>query len=55
MSVCVSVKSHLSYGASVRPENAVTYTQWGVKVIKFVRICLKQLHSRVMPQNKPIC
>ena len=23
--VCVSVKSHLTYGASVRPENAVTY------------------------------
>ena len=25
-SVCVSVKSHLTYGASVRPENAVTYS-----------------------------
>ena len=24
--VCVSVKSHLTYGASVRPENAVTYS-----------------------------
>ena len=24
MSVCLSVKSHLTYGASVRPENAVT-------------------------------
>ena len=23
--VCLSVKSHLTYGASVRPENAVTY------------------------------
>ena len=23
--VCVSVKSHLTFGASVRPENAVTY------------------------------
>ena len=26
VSVCVSVKSHLTYGASVRPENAVTYS-----------------------------
>ena len=26
MSVCLSVKSHLTYGASVRPENAVTYS-----------------------------
>ena len=26
LSVCVSVKSHLTYGASVRPENAVTYS-----------------------------
>ena len=25
-SVCLSVKSHLTYGASVRPENAVTYS-----------------------------
>ena len=25
-SVCVSVKSHLTYGASVRPENAVTFS-----------------------------
>ena len=25
-SVCVSVKSHLTYGVSVRPENAVTYS-----------------------------
>ena len=24
--ICVSVKSHLTYGASVRPENAVTYS-----------------------------
>ena len=26
LSVCLSVKSHLSYGASVSPENAVTYS-----------------------------
>ena len=26
LSVCLSVKSHLAYGASVRPENAVTYS-----------------------------
>ena len=25
-SVCLSVKSHLTYGASVRPKNAVTYS-----------------------------
>ena len=25
-SVCLSVKSHLTYGVSVRPENAVTYS-----------------------------
>ena len=24
--VCVSVKSHLTYGASIRPGNAVTYS-----------------------------
>ena len=26
LSVCLSVKSHLVYGASVRPENAVKYS-----------------------------
>ena len=26
LSVCLSVKSHLTYGASVHPENAVTYS-----------------------------
>ena len=26
LSVCLSVKSHLTYGASVRTENAVTYS-----------------------------
>ena len=26
MSACLSVKSHFTYGASVRPENAVTYS-----------------------------
>ena len=26
LSVCLSVKSHLAYGASVRPENTVTYS-----------------------------
>ena len=26
LSVCVSVKSHLTYGVSVHPENAVTYS-----------------------------
>ena len=42
-------RPHLTYGASVRPENAVTYTQQATKVEKFVGICLKRLHSRVMP------
>ena len=27
VSVCLSVKSHLTYGASVRSENAVTYSE----------------------------
>ena len=26
LSVCLSVKSHLTYGASIRPENAVMYS-----------------------------
>ena len=26
VSVCVSVKSHITYGASVHPENTVTYS-----------------------------
>ena len=26
LSVCLSVKSHLTYGVSVRPENSVTYS-----------------------------
>ena len=35
--VCLSVKSHLIYGVSVRPENAATYyTQRETKVKKFV-------------------
>ena len=41
----------VAYGASVRPENAVTYTQRATKVDIFVGICLKQLRSRVMPPN----
>ena len=50
VSVCLSVKSHLTYGASVRPENVVMYSA-GKEGQKFVGICLKRLHSRVMPQN----
>ena len=46
--VCLSVKSHLTYGASVCPENAVTYSV-GNESNKFVGICLKQLRSRGMP------
>ena len=44
-SVCLFVKSHLTYGASVRPENAVTGQR------KFSGICLKRLRSRVMPRT----
>ena len=50
VSVCLSVKSHLTYGASVRSENAVTYSASN-EGQKFVGICLKQLLSRVMPRN----
>ena len=46
-SVCVSVKSHITSGASVRPENTVT-TQQGTKVKKFVGFSLKPLRSKVM-------
>ena len=50
LSVCLSVKSHLTYGASVRPENAVTYSA-GNAGQKIVGICLKRLRSRVMPRK----
>ena len=42
VSVCLSVKSHLTYGASVRPENAVTYYEGQ----KFVGFSLKPLRCR---------
>ena len=48
-SVCVS-KSHLPYGASVRPVNEVAYSA-GKEGQKFVGICLKLLRSRVMQRN----
>ena len=48
--VCVSIKSHLTYGASVCPENAVTYSA-GNEGKQIVGICLKRLCSRVMPRN----
>ena len=44
-SVCVSVKSHLTSGASVRPENAVTYSA-GNEGQKFVGFSLKPLRCR---------
>ena len=44
-SVCLSVKSHLTYGASVRPENAVTYSA-GNEGPKFVGFSLKPLRCR---------
>ena len=40
--VCLSVKSHLTYGASVRPENAVTYSA-GNEGQKIVGFSLKML------------
>ena len=45
--VCVSVKSHLTYGTFISPENAVTYSA-GNDGQKFVEICLKRLCSRVV-------
>ena len=44
-SVCVSVKSHLTYGASVSPENAVTYSA-GNEGQKNVGFSLKPLRCR---------
>ena len=48
--VCVSVKSHLISGASVRPENAVTYSA-ATKVKKFLAFSLKPMcfGGRVLP------
>ena len=43
--VCLSVKQHLTYGASVRPENAVTYSA-GNEGKKFVGFSLKPLRCR---------
>ena len=50
LSVCLSVKSHLTSEVSVLPENAVTYSA-GNEGKKFVGICLKRLRSRVVPRN----
>ena len=46
--VCLSVKSHLTSGASFRPENTVTYPagNGGQKI--FGGFSLKPLRSRVM-------
>ena len=43
--VCLSVKQHLTYEASVRPENAVTYSA-GNEGQKFVGFSLKPLRCR---------
>ena len=47
VSVCLSVKSHLTSGASVRPEKTVVYSagNGGKKIVGF---SLKLLRSRVM-------
>ena len=42
LSVCLSVKSHLTYGASVGPENAVTYSAGK----KYVGFFLKMLRCK---------
>ena len=47
MCVCLSVKSNLTSGASVRPENSVTYSV-GNGVKKIVGVSLKPLRSKVM-------
>ena len=47
LSVCLSVKSHRTYGASFRPENAVMYSA-GNEGPKFVGISLKTFRSEVM-------
>ena len=44
-SVCLSVKSHLTYGASVRPENAVTYSA-GNEGQKICGVFLKPMRCR---------
>ena len=43
--MCLSVKQHLTYGASVRPENAVTYSA-GNEGQNFVGFSLKPLRFR---------
>ena len=45
VSVCLSVKSHLTSGASVRRENAATYSA-GNEGEKFVAFSLKLLRCR---------
>ena len=47
VSVCLCVKSNLTSGASIRPENTVTYSA-GNGGQKFVGFSLKPLRSRVM-------
>ena len=50
MSVCLSVKSHLTYGASVRPENAITYSA-GNEGQKICGNLPERKRSRIMPRN----
>ena len=47
LSVCVFVKSHLTSGASVQPENTVTYSA-GNGGPKICRVFSETLHLRVM-------
>ena len=46
--VCLSVKSHLTSGASVRPE-ILSRTQQATEVEKYVRISPKLLYCRDTP------
>ena len=54
LSVCVSVKSHLTSGVSVRPKN--TRTQWAMEVKQLVEVSLKLLRCRdpALPPLKAI-
>ena len=56
LSVCVSVKSHLTSGASVRPEILLS-TQQATEVKIFVGFSLKQLRcwDQALPPLKAIC
>ena len=49
--VCVCLLSHISPTERLFVPKTLSCTQRAMKVKKFVGICLKRLHSRVMPRN----